>query len=63
MKELQIYLITMYLIFQMEKGKFLKIKSITEYCVLRPCRLRLASIAETLFKGLLVLASGESSLF
>lgn len=38
-------------------------ESITEYCVLRPCRLRLASIAEALFKGLLVLAGGESSLF
>ena len=47
----------------MGKGIYNYIKSITEYCVLRPCRLRLASIAETLFKGLLVLASGESSLF
>ena len=37
--------------------------SITELCSVKECRLKLASIAEKLFKALLVLSSGESSLF
>ena len=37
--------------------------SITELCIVKECRLKLASIAEKLFKALLVLSSGESSLF